>query len=347
MFDDFPEEENEEETVPKDMKPSGSSVPSSACPSCKESSFYEQNSELICKKCQIVVENLSQDTSSWLTFSESNNTDSHISGILPDLSSNIKMDGFGSSAVRRMYRWTYVKYFERTLIELFNECINLCTIYEIRLSCKRTGTSIPEDTKTVEEYKLFIDSKGIKYERVNKRALEKTLNLYKLLCIDEFGKKNFCHRKVNKIGIVAMLYYYINKEYDEYYQKKHLAKIFGVDQKTITNGNNKINKVIKKDVKMRALINKTPIQIEDLLKKLDRKFPLLSLEELKITGMYCRRIQGTELSMRNAPVSILVGVLMNLIKKFKFSLTEADLIEVYCLSSSTLNKYEKKLKGFF
>lgn len=358
------------------------------CPLCDGDVFTEYDCEMVCVVCHVSMGHVSADGGSRINFGSEQNDMSctTVSGLLPDLSGNLKIEGFGNSCVKRMYKWKYVQYLEKMIIQFYTKTMNNITMYEFKSSFDRLGIpyekgwSLEEFLEhakknkikydkdwTLSEFQAAYDKLKISYEKgwtinnfkdyaelngipqppINKKMVEKTINIYKSLYMSDAGKKNFCHREKNKIGIISVIYYYVNKEYDIIFEKNLLCDMFNIDKEVITYGNNLVNKVLKKNPGLRKYINKTPLTLEDYVKKIDVKFPQITEDEVRLIKSYINKIKGTVAYYKNSPKTLLVGILTLISKNYTFSLSEEDIRNGYDLSQSTLNKYEKKLKVFY
>lgn len=320
-------------------------------PSCQEcgcQDFFENDGETVCLECRSTIsfeafdgENL---IGSGSTDNDSGNTSS--SSLLPDISSKISIQGMGNKTIQRMFTWNKVSYKEKQLLFFYNLIYSLYSKYLIKYALVKANVVIPNDSVDIERLKTLAEINSVSYQYANKKLIEKTIYLYNMLSMSDEGKKNFCQRQNNKVGIIAYIFYYINKEYNEIYTKNELSKIFNIDKKVVQDGNNHINKVLKKNPNLRHLINKRPVTLDDLIAKLDKKFPRLTDQELKLVKKYASRIKNTTVYLKGPPSVLLTGILMNLIRMYNFTINEKDLKDVYDHSLSTLNKYEKKLKAY-
>lgn len=313
------------------------------CPECQSTDFFEMDGETVCLGCRTSVSFQSYDGENGTPDNDSGNT--YTTSLLPDASSKIMIQGLGNNRVKRMYSWNRITYNEKQICKFYNLTYELYSIYLIKQAIIKSLGIVPK-FQDLARLKNYADVQGVIYPVINKRLLEKTINLYRLLSLSDSGKKNFCQRQNNKIGIISIIFYYVNKEYNDIYTKKELSQIFGVDKKIVTEGNNHINKVLKKNPKLRELINKRPITLSDFIEKLQMKFPKLTTDEINIIKRYVARIKNTVIALKGPPMVLITGILMNLIKMYNFPITEVDLQAVYDHSSSTLSKYEKKLKPY-
>lgn len=320
----------------------------SFCPVCGGTNFMDYNSEVLCVTCRIVIEFAEASLDSHLNSGTEkvNIGNSHISGLLPDLSGSLRIEGFGNGTAKRMYRWNYVNYFEKSITNFYKKTLDAITYYELKNFFRKSGIPV-EGSWKLYDYQKYVDMNGLEVPVVNKKVVEKTMNIYKLMYHSDEGKKNFCHREKNKMGVISTIYYYINKEYDILVEKSQLAEMFGITKETVKEGNNRINKVLKKNPGLRKYINKVPFTLDDLLVKLQVKFPTMTDVEFQLIKIYAKRIKGTVIYYKSSPKSILAGILVNLLKMYQFSITETEVREKFDLSASTLNKYEKKVKNLF
>lgn len=312
------------------------------CPECQATEFFEMDGETVCLGCRTTISFNVYDGENSTPDNDSGNTCS--TSLLPDISSKITIQG-GNSRVKRMYSWNKVSYTEKQILRFYSIVSELYNIHQIKYAIMKTLGKLPEHTD-LERLKNYAEMNGITYPPVNKKLIEKTINLYRILSLSDSGKKNFCQRQNNKIGIISAIFYYVNKEYNDIYTKKELSQIFGIDKKIVTDGYNHLNKVLKKNLKLREHINKRPITADDFIEKIHNKFPRMTADEIKLIKRYLSRIKNTVIALKGPPIILITGILMNLIKNYNVSFTETDLRNVYDHSSSTLNKYEKKLKPY-
>lgn len=314
-----------------------------SCSFCGNSEFYDEGNDTFCNLCHALIENFRVDD----TYNGGDEiaSNSQISGIMPDLT-GMKLVGFGNASVKRMLQWSAVPYFDKTLHQYFREIMNNLTVYEIR---KVVDAGTLKNFTSLTDIISYAENAGIKYQIPNKKTLERTLDVYKILCTcrEDVKKKNFCHRRDGKYGIIAMIFYYVNKEFDIYYPKKRLASMFGIKPDDISTGSNRLNKVLKENVAIRKHINKTSMSPLDLLKNIQKNIPCITNAEKAYLRFCILKMKDFAIYQTSPPIVILTGTLMNLLRKFKTSYTVNDIHKAYMSSLSTLNKYEIKLKGFF
>jgi hypothetical protein len=111
------------------------------CPLCDGDVFTEYDCEMVCVVCHISMGHISADGGSRINFGSEQNDMSctTVSGLLPDLSGNLKIEGFGNICVKRMYKWKYVQYLEKMIIQFYTKTMNNITMYEFKSSFDRLG----------------------------------------------------------------------------------------------------------------------------------------------------------------------------------------------------------------
>ena len=182
------------------------------------------------------------------------------------------------------------------------------------------------------------EERGVKYH-MDDAIILKAVRLFDIII------KHKITRDPIKTGVIAKCLYYAAKESYIYIGKKELAVIFGsIPTKIITNGNKIINNLIHTYPEVEAAFNLTPFQLKDFGISLSYYFPQLSdLEVLHVNKIINRVINGP-LTINKTPVSLLAGILCNIIKKYEFNLTIAEVKSVLNISSSTINIYTVLLK---
>ena len=85
-----------------------------------------------------------------------------------------------------------------------------------------------------------------------------------------------------KNGIIAKCFYYACEEYYIMFSNKRLAQIFSIPREVVANGNNKINKQIKKNPTIFKCINKKPLTLKDYIHNISYLFTDLTESHVEI-----------------------------------------------------------------
>lgn len=180
-------------------------------------------------------------------------------------------------------------------------------------------------------------------ERGFKNHMDDTIVMKAVLLFDTIIKRKITRDPI-KTGVIAKCLYYAAKESYIYIGKKELSIIFGIPAKIITNGNKIINNLIQQYPEIEKSFNLTPFQLKDFGISLSYYFPQLSDLEVSHVNKIIDRVVNGPLTINKTPVSLLAGILCNIIKKYEFNLTVDDIKSVLNISTSTINIYTSALK---
>ena len=123
-----------------------------------------------------------------------------------------------------------------------------------------------------------------------------------------------------------------------------MSKIFEIDKKIISKGNNIINKLYKTIPHIATVINKKPLSLLNYIDNIQFHFPILTPSHIKDITKYVNRIKNNPIAIINVPKSIMVGILCNYVDKYNISLTHNTIIKKIGASKSNASQYRRKLK---
>jgi transcription initiation factor TFIIIB Brf1 subunit/transcription initiation factor TFIIB len=191
------------------------------------------------------------------------------------------------------------------------------------------------------KYTAYLDK--ISFERGIKYRLDDTIVMKSVKLFDTIIKHKITRDPI-KTGVIAKCLYYAAKESYIYISKKELSLIFNIPIKIVTSGNKIINNLIHKDAQVAEMFNLTPFQLKDFGMSLSYYFPQLSELEISHIIKFIDRVSDGPLTINKTPISLLAGILCNIIKKYNFSISISDVKTVLHISSSTINIYTVLLK---
>ena len=349
---DLLDEEFEVETITKKN--------ANICDECGSSNKTTIENEVLCADCHNILDNIDDD----IQWQKGNNKEtkgySNVSNILcPQMSTRTYMNGNKISfKLKKIHTWDvphsekvnintyniYLKYLtiynKITAIENYKKIYDINKIFRVYLNDKKFKFD-PESEYHLKILDRYIEENNLKYSRLNKEIM---VNAAKL-----FGKFNSIKvsRKPIRIGIIAKCFYYAAKDRYFIYPHKLLGKIFYISEKTVSKGNNRINKLVKKYRDLEKCINRWPITLDDYLVNIQDIFPTLTDENVQLLKKKVNRLRGLKIIKIKVSTSILAGILSNCIETYNFKITKEEILNrLYC-SKSVRTTCATLLKPYF
>lgn len=328
-FDDCQEEKSEKREV--------------KCEECGGFERMEIDNEILCANCHNVFSNI---TDRYQVSGDDKDTKVY-SGITnplcPQMSTRSFMNGGKvKSIIKKIHTWS-IPHKEKVNVETFKIYTKYLTIhykifaaenhakkYNISeiLGLDEKNTFNPENLDHMTKLNYYLSDNGLTYRKPDEKIMTEAALL--------FGKLNSVKvsRRPIRIGVIAVCLGYVFKNNYIVCPEKELAKIFFINSKTVSKGNNRINKLIKKYRELEKLVNRWPITLDDYVVNLKRTFPSLSDEDVEIVRAKIDRIRGLKIVNVKVSTSILAGILSNCIKTYGFKITPEEILaRLYCSKS--------------
>jgi len=173
--------------------------------------------------------------------------------------------------------------------------------------------------------------------KINIHNWEMTLMLFNYV-VDIKGR-----RDPIKTGIIAKLFYYVNKDHHMLYSDKDLCKIFNTTVSAISKGSRVINQICQDYPEFDALIQKSPITSDDIIDKIVYQFPeTMSTGDIRELRLLMRRAQFNVEKLRNTSRAVVCGIFyLYVIRNGKHEITKKLICEKMSISASSIDKYKK------
>lgn len=277
------------------------------CQSCGSTKLTMNGYITICYDCQ-VIDKHSVDSHTYDIMSQRNDPKNNLfinSKTRTYIHVNRKIAH--SSYIQNLHSWESVPYNETTNKLLYKKMLSLC--------------------KKNKNKKIY-----------NENVIARAIKIFDVI------KKYKSNRNPIKQGVLAMCFYYSWKENYIFFTFKQMSKIFKIDKKIISKGNNIINKLYKTVPHIAKVINKTPLNLLNYIDNIQFHFPILSPSHIQNITKYINRIKNNPIAIINVPKSIMVGILCNYVDKYHIQLSHNTIIKKIGASKSNASQYRRKLK---
>lgn len=276
------------------------------CEQCGSTDVILNTIYITCTRCSYVLKKY-----------KTNDINTEVS-LLPNMKTRTSVCGNGKQArdMQRLYTYMWIPTDERSIHNVYKEIYNVVS--------KHLNLINRHDTQ----------------KRTANTLSMKTAILYR-----ELIRCDKVHRNPLKKGILAKCFYYKSKENYIILTKKELAKIFEIDVKYVTKGNNIINKTCRANKEFRKLVNRSPITLIDMISKIDHKFPTITEIDIERLKRITKRIKDLSISLNNTPRPIISGLLLNYAIYYGMTdtINSSTIEDKLSVSSSSINKYSSML----
>lgn len=288
------------------------------CSNCKSDQLITNNRSgyVICKSCGCVDKEVINVSQEWRYYGSEDNKSTDptrcgrpIDPLLPKSSMATTIGGSGFHNIKRLHNWTSMPYNERSLYNIFE-----------KIKLKTQHSNIP---------KIIIDD---------------AMFIYKIIH-DKTEKNEDAHiltRGSIRKGVIAACIYNSCKKHNMPRSPVEIAKIFDIDNKTMTRGCKKFKEIMKSK---NIVLNIEKPKINDFIIRYCSK---LKFEKhlIHVALFVYNKVKKLSIASNNTPLSIIGGIICLMTNLYALNVKKSDISKICNVSEVTITKCYKKLNKY-
>jgi len=307
------------------------------CKYCNSTDYFKHANVIVCSNCNVVIKEDFVDA-------EIEDHSSYVSELTIETNTKLKITGRGRKGIKRLNNSTVNVYKEKIIAEAKKRFEDVVERYEMWKFAINRGILKEEDYSVLPSKDML--KQATKYE-VNMKQFEDLINSATI--IFKVIKPYIISREPKKTAIIAYCFYYASKEQYIIFTNTELQFLFGVNAKTLTAANNRINRTLKEHADLRQSLNRRPINMHNAITIVKRRLKLTD-EQLAIIEIIINRMENIGYIMKNDAQIIVAGILNVCCKKISafhnLNIDEEDILNILDISITSLRKATKQIMPF-